>query len=166
MILDNVLSVIGKGCEKDLPEAYKYLTKGCELNDEDGCVHAGILGTSKDNVGEMDRTTLIQASLKQLRKACDMFNSEKGCFYLSGIYLGGLNGAVEKNYKEAYKLSLKSCELGNPYACANISQMHARGDGVQKNDALAETFKKRATELYDELKNLKPELKFHEGIDV
>lgn len=142
------------------------MTKACEQNDENGCLHAGILATtSKNDIGEKDKIAQIQAGIAQLRKACDKFNSDKGCFYLSGIYLSGLEGAIEKNYKEAYKLSLKSCEFGNPYACANLSQMHARGEGAQKNDALAETFKKRANELYEELKNIKPELKFHEGID-
>lgn len=141
------------------------MSKGCELNDEYGCLHAGILGTSNNDIGEKDKATQIHMGVKQLKKACDMFNSDKACFYLSGIYLGGFEGVIDKNYKEAYKLSLKSCELGNPYACANLSQMHARGDGVQKNPELAETFKKRANDLYQELKQVQPELKFHQGID-
>lgn len=155
----------GKGCKRDIPTAYKYMSKGCELNDEYGCLHAGVLGTSKNDVGEKDRATQIHTGVKQLKKACDMYNSDKACFYLSGIYLGGLEGIIDKNYKEAYKLSLKSCEFGNPYACANLSQMHARGEGVQKNPELAETFKKRANDLYQELKQVQPELKFHQGID-
>lgn len=155
----------GKGCKKDILTAYKYLTKSCELNDEYGCLHAGVLGTSKNDVGEKDRAAQIHAGAKYLRKACDMYNSDKACFYLSGIYLGGLENVIEKNYKEAYKLSLKSCEFGNPYACANLSQMHARGEGAQKNPELAATFKKRANDLYQELKQVKQELKFHQGID-
>lgn len=155
---------VGKGCKADIPTAYKYMSKGCELNDEFGCLHAGVLGTSKNDVGEKDRATQIHAGVKQLKKACDMFNSEKACFYLSGIYLSGLDGIIDKNYKEAYKLSLKSCEYGNPYACANLSQMHARGEGAQKNPELAATFKKRAVELQRELKKAAPEIKFHQGI--
>lgn len=157
--------ITGKGCKQDIPTAYKYMTKGCELNDEKGCLHAGIVATSKKDVGLKDRAAQIQAGVKQLRKACDTFNSEKACFFLSGIYLAGLEGIIDKDYKEAYKLSLKSCELRNPYACSNLAQMHARGEGAQKNPALAETFKKRASELYDEMKNLQTELKFHQGID-
>ncbi|KYN50217.1 PREDICTED: cytochrome c oxidase assembly factor 7 homolog [Cyphomyrmex costatus] len=157
--------VIGKGCNKDIPTGYKYLSKSCELNDEYGCLHAGVLGTSKSDVGEKDRATQIHAGAKYLKKACDMYNMDKACFYLSGIYLGGLENVIEKNYKEAYKLSLKSCELGNPYACANLSQMHTRGEGAQKNPELAAIFKKRATDLYEELTRSQKELKFHQGID-
>ncbi|KAL0116794.1 hypothetical protein PUN28_010011 [Cardiocondyla obscurior] len=156
---------IGKGCKKDVLTGYKYMKKACELNDEYGCLHAGILATSKTNVGEKDRATQVHAGARYLKKACDMYNSEKACFFLAGIYLGGMEGIIEKNHKEAYKLSLKSCEHGNPYACANLSQMHARGEGAQKNPELAATFKKRAMDLYDELKNTKPELKFHQGIN-
>ncbi|XP_025156551.1 uncharacterized protein LOC105186426 [Harpegnathos saltator] len=156
---------IGKGCKKDVQTAYKYMSKGCELNDQYGCLHAGVLGTSKQNVGEEDRATQIQKAAKQLMKACDMYNSDTACFYLAGMYLSGLEGVIDRNYKEAYKLSLKSCELGNPYACANLSQMHARGDGVEKNNALAETFKKRAMKLHEELKTVQPELKFHQGVN-
>ncbi|XP_029156360.1 uncharacterized protein LOC114929112 [Nylanderia fulva] len=74
---------VGKGCKRDIPTAYKYMSKGCELNDEYGCLHAGVLGTSKNNVGEKDRSTQIHTGVKQLQKACDMYNSEKACFYLS-----------------------------------------------------------------------------------
>lgn len=155
----------GKGCEKDIPTAYKYLTKGCKLNDEYGCLHAGVLAVSKNDVKEKDRSTQIHMGVEQLKKACDMYNSDKACFYLSAVYLGGFEDIIDKNYKEAYKLSLKSCELGNPYACANVSQMHARGEGAQKNPELAATFKNRATQLYEELKKQTTELKFHQGID-
>ncbi|XP_067206310.1 cytochrome c oxidase assembly factor 7 homolog [Linepithema humile] len=157
--------IMGKGCEKDISTAYKYLTKGCELNDENGCLHAGVLAVSKNNVGEKDRKTQIHKGVEQLKKACDMYNSNKACFYLSAVYLGGFENIINKNYKEAYKLSLKSCELGNPYACANVSQMHTRGEGAQKNPELAATFKKRAIQLHEELQKVQPELKFHQGIN-
>lgn len=154
----------GKGCKKDIPTGYKYMSKGCDLDDEYGCLHAGVLGTSQFTLGEKDRAEQIRAGVKQLQKSCDKFNSDKACFHLSGIYLGGLEN-IDKNYKEAYRLSLKSCEFGNPYACANLSQMHARGDGVQKNPQLAETFKKRAIKLHEEITQVRPELKFQQGIN-
>ncbi|XP_014477899.1 PREDICTED: uncharacterized protein LOC106746160 [Dinoponera quadriceps] len=155
---------VGKGCKQNVPLAYEYMSKGCELNDENGCLHAGMLGTSNHDVGKKDRATQVQAGVEQLKKACDVYNSDTACFYLSGMYLAGKEGIINKNFKEAYKLSLKSCEFGNPYACANLSQMHARGDGVQKNDALAKTFKKRAIKLHEELKTIQTEVKFHQGV--
>jgi len=155
---------VGKGCEADLPTAYKYMSKGCDLNDEHGCLHAGVLGLSQNNINE-DRATQVHEGVKHLEKACNMFDNKRACFYLSGIYLGGMDGIIDKNYKEAYKFSLKSCELGNAYACANLAQMHTRGEGAQKNPELADIFKNRALQLQRELKKHTVGIKFHEGID-
>ena len=86
-----------------------------------------------------------------LKKSCWEQNNDKGCYYLSGLYLGGLKDFVKPDLREAYKVSLKACEGGNPYACANLAQMHARGEGAEKNENLSEAFKQRAIELHREL---------------
>ncbi|XP_076231238.1 uncharacterized protein LOC143177261 [Calliopsis andreniformis] len=154
-------NVIGRGCEKDFMQAYKYMKRGCELNDGIGCHHAGAFAVSNEKL-EDDRSVQVADGIAMLRKGCDA-NIEKACFHLSGIFLSGIEGHVEKNLKEAYKLSLKCCEFGNPYACANASLMHRNGDGVQKNEELAHVFKKRAETLMDEMKNYKRQLKFQQG---
>lgn len=155
--------VMGTECEKDPKEAFKYMQKGCDKDDARGCLHAGALAISQEKL-EPIRGTQILLGMKLLKKACDL-NQEKACFFLSGIYLSGIEGYVEKNLKEAYKLSLKCCELNNPYACANLSIMHKKGDGVQQNAELAESFRTRANEILRDLKENKRPLKFHQGID-
>lgn len=155
--------VMGTECEKDPQEAFKYMQKGCDKDDARGCLHAGALAISQEKL-EPVRGTQILLGMKLLKKACDL-NQEKACFFLSGIYLSGIEGYVEKNLKEAYKLSLKCCELNNPYACANLSIMHRKGDGVQQSAELAETFRTRANEILRDLKENKRQLKFHQGID-
>ncbi|XP_011874174.1 PREDICTED: uncharacterized protein LOC105565520 [Vollenhovia emeryi] len=95
--------VTGKGCKKDIPTAYKYMSKGCELDDEYGCLHAGVLATSKNDVGEKDRATQVQVGARYLRKACDMFNSPKACFYLAVFkkpspWLSLINGTIMQHY--------------------------------------------------------------------
>ncbi|XP_050491189.1 uncharacterized protein LOC126873898 [Bombus huntii] len=155
--------VMGTECEKDSKEAFKYMQKGCDKDDARGCLHAGALAISQEKL-EPVRGTQVLLGMKLLKKACDL-NQEKACFFLSGIYLSGIEGYVEKNLKEAYKLSLKCCELNNPYACANLSIMHKRGDGVQQSAELAETFRTRANEILRDLKENKRPLKFHQGID-
>ncbi|XP_053984756.1 cytochrome c oxidase assembly factor 7 homolog [Hylaeus volcanicus] len=156
-------NLIGRGCEKNIMEAYKYMTKGCDLNDGKGCYHAGAFAVSNE-VLEKDKATQIAHGMKMLKKACDA-DEEKACFQLSGILLSGIQGYVEKDFREAYKLSLKCCEFGNPFACANVSIMHRQGDGVQKNESIANAFKERAETLFAELKKQKKQLKFHEGIN-
>ncbi|KAK2588713.1 hypothetical protein KPH14_001603 [Odynerus spinipes] len=156
--------VVGKGCEKNFHEAYKYMQKACDLNSESGCLHGGVLAVTTLDL-EADVSVQIDKGLKMLNKACLEQKSEKACYYLAGVYLKGIKDHVEKNIKEAYKLSLKSCEYGNPYSCANVAQMHQRGEGVQKDIELAKIFRERADALERELKNA-PTLQFQQGIKV
>ncbi|XP_028047691.1 LOW QUALITY PROTEIN: uncharacterized protein LOC105834862 [Monomorium pharaonis] len=102
---------IGKGCKKDIPTAYEYMSKGCEFNDKDGCLHAGVLATSKHEVGEKDRATQIHAGAKYLRKACDMYNSDKACFYLAaGLKrlpcCSFFNGMTMRHYLSVSRLAI------------------------------------------------------------
>lgn len=156
-------NILGKGCEKNIAEAYKYMTKGCDLNDSRGCCHAGALAVSNEPV-EKDRATQVARGMKMLKKACDG-DIEKACFYLASFLISGIEGYVEKDFREAYKLSLKCCEMGNPFACGNVSRMHRLGDGVQKNESIANAFKERAETLLEELEKHKRQLKFQAGID-
>lgn len=48
------------------------------------------------------------------------------CFYLSGMYIGGVGKEIEKNMLKAFEYSEKACHLGNVYACANLSQMYKK----------------------------------------
>ncbi|KOX78533.1 Sel1 repeat-containing protein 1 like protein [Melipona quadrifasciata] len=156
--------IMGTECERDPVEAFKYMEKGCNQNDGRGCLHAGALALSEEKIDPV-RGNQVMLGMKYLKKACDM-EIEKACFYLSGVYLNGIEGYVPKNMKEAYTLSLKCCELNNPYACANLSIMHKKGDGVQQSTELAETFKTKADEIMKELRENKKSLKFHQGIEV
>lgn len=154
---------IGNECKQDFETAFKYMQRGCNYNDSRGCLHAGTLAVSKQKAKE-PRKDQILLGMEMLTKACDA-NEEKACFYLSGIFLNGIKDFVEANQKQAYLYSLKCCEFGNPYACANVSIMHKKGDGVQQNDDLAKTFRTRAEELYKELTEFKHQVKFHQGLN-
>ncbi|XP_011311100.1 cytochrome c oxidase assembly factor 7 homolog [Fopius arisanus] len=154
----------GKGCEKDYVEAFKYLEKSCTLNDPKGCVQAGTLATVKSVNLEEDKVKQIKKGMEMFKKACHEYKEEPGCFLLASIYMGGLKEFIEPDLRKAYKLNFKSCEMGNPFACANLSQMHARGEGAQKNEKMADTFKERALILHKELAELQKQLQFQQGI--
>lgn len=105
-------------------------------------------------------------------------NNGNACFYLSGMHISGAEGPialketepmisstetntkklmaktkdfiVEKNMEKAFSFTYKACELKNMYACANLSQMYARGEGTEKNPEKAEIYKKKAIELQGE----------------
>lgn len=63
---------------------------------------------------------------------------------------------VEKDMEKAFSFTYKACELKNMYACANLSQMYARGEGTAQNPEKAEIYKKKAIDLQNEVKNTKP----------
>uniref|UniRef100_A0A1A9ZGM6 Cytochrome c oxidase assembly factor 7 homolog n=1 Tax=Glossina pallidipes TaxID=7398 RepID=A0A1A9ZGM6_GLOPL len=178
-------SFLGKGksgSKGDAKAAYSYYEKGCKLNDSDSCLHSGLLLVSRSMPKEIDRD--VPKGLEFLSKSCDM-NNATACFYLSGMHISGVQKKpeeynaqaktdptsqnsgeyiVEKDMKKAFEFAYKACELRNMYACANLSQMYARGDGIEKNEVEAEKYKKMALEMQDEIKKQQQTLSFQQGL--
>ncbi|XP_017461769.1 PREDICTED: cytochrome c oxidase assembly factor 7 homolog [Rhagoletis zephyria] len=183
-------SFLGKGksgSKGDPRSAYTYYEKGCILNDPDACLHTGLLLVSRSMHKEIDRN--VPKGIEFLSKSCDM-NNATACFYLSGMHISGVQKKAEisthlstpdtnkkaaskdsdfilqKDMKKAFEFAFKACELRNMYACANLSQMYARGDGIEKNDKEAEKYKKMALEMQDEVKKQQQTLDFQQGIKM
>ncbi|KAI8117762.1 putative Sel1 repeat-containing protein 1 [Lucilia cuprina] len=176
-------SFLGKGksgTKGDPRAAYSYYEKGCTLNDSDSCLHSGLLLVSRSMPKEIDRD--VRKGLEFLTKSCDM-NNATACFYLSGMHISGVQTKpeeshpaptqtpakesdyiVHKDMKKAFEFAYKACELRNMYACANLSQMYARGDGTEKNEKEAEKYKKMAMEMQDEIKKQQQTLQFQQGL--
>ncbi|XP_061402975.1 cytochrome c oxidase assembly factor 7 homolog [Musca vetustissima] len=179
-------SFLGKGksgSKGDPKAAFSYYEKGCNLNDSDSCLHSGLLLVSRSMPKEIDRD--VQKGLTYLTKSCDM-NNATACFYLSGMHISGVQSKpeeynphappasqkpvkdsdyiVQKDMKKAFEFAYKACELRNMYACANLSQMYARGDGTEKNEKEAEKYKKLAIEMQEEIKKQQQTLQFQQGL--
>lgn len=170
-------SFLGKGksgSNGDPKQAYSYYEKGCALNDPDSCLHAGLLLVSRAMPKQVERN--VPKGVEYLSKSCDM-NNATACFYLSGMHISGVQKNSEttslaptgefliaKDMKKAFEFAYKACELRNMYACANLSQMYARGDGTEKNEEKAEKFKKMALEMQDEVKKQQATLGFQQGV--
>lgn len=104
------------------------------------------------------------------------------CHYLSGMYISGVPRdptqynphKVEKNknidflikpdMKQAFQFAKKACELGNMFACANVSMMYGKGEGVEKNEEESKKFFKLAKELQHAHETTK-EIKFQQGLE-
>jgi hypothetical protein len=71
-------------------------------------------------------------------------------FQLSAWYLVG-SPLIPKDLSKAYEYGKKACDLGNCYSCANLSQMYKKGDGVQQDDKMAEQYRDKAKDLYDQM---------------
>ncbi|XP_026468623.1 cytochrome c oxidase assembly factor 7 homolog [Ctenocephalides felis] len=171
-------SLLGKGVKKtDHKTAVNYFEKGCKSGDPDACLYAGLIRTSNTPIPEVDHQ--FENGLRMLEKSCDSKNGN-ACYYMSGLYMSGYdstkfanrtsekdsknisNFKLLKDMKKAFEFSEKACALRNIYACANLSQMYRRGDGVVQNDELADKFKQLTLDMQDEIKKQQPELSFQQ----
>ncbi|KAK3747593.1 hypothetical protein QZH41_015822 [Actinostola sp. cb2023] len=89
---------------KDPEEALRLYTKACNNDQAGACNNAGL----------MYQSGIEQSPIKKdIKKAIDFFEkgcnggNRNGCFNLSAIYILGKHG-IEKNFKKAFELSLKS----------------------------------------------------------
>ena len=73
------------------------------------------------------------------------------CHQLSSTFLLGRNNCT-KDMAKAFNYAMKGCELGHLTSCVNVSQMYRRGDGVKKDEGLANEYKERAKKLHKEKK--------------
>ncbi|KAK4015717.1 hypothetical protein OUZ56_030691 [Daphnia magna] len=142
-------SLTGKGCQADQPKALEYFKKGCSLGEADSCLYAGLLCTSNNEKHQVKLD--YPQGMGFLNQSCDKGN-HNGCYYLSGMYLSGVPNILEKNMTMAYNYSMKACELGNIYACANVSRMYSKGDGVAQNPELASKYKSKVLEMEKEMR--------------
>ncbi|XP_050402483.1 cytochrome c oxidase assembly factor 7 [Patella vulgata] len=142
-----VYSLTGKGgVETDAEKALEYFTNACNLDYSPACHNAGLIHASKKLNTKYDMSKAVE----YFENACSK-NSVSSCYQLSGIYIQGRD-EMEKDLKKAYDYSLKACKLGHVYSCSNLSQMYKKGEGVEKDEKLAEKYKKRTKELIDAAK--------------
>ncbi|XP_037036849.1 cytochrome c oxidase assembly factor 7 homolog [Bradysia coprophila] len=174
-------SFLGKGksgTSGSVSEAYKYYEKGCSLNEPDSCLHSGLILVSRSMKEEVNRD--VKKGVQLLTKSCEM-NNGTACFYLSGLHIAGIHAdpdkeisvelstqrdpkefVLPKDMSKAFSYATKACDLRNMYACANLSQMYARGDGTEKSEEKAEKYKRLAMEMQDEVKKQQQTLGFQQ----
>uniref|UniRef100_A0A1Y1KJP4 Cytochrome c oxidase assembly factor 7 homolog n=1 Tax=Photinus pyralis TaxID=7054 RepID=A0A1Y1KJP4_PHOPY len=169
-------SLLGKGCKQNYHDAYRYFEQGCNLDHPESCLHQGLLKVTKHDSSDIPIDIL--KGMQLLEKACAAKNAN-ACYYLSGMYISGVRKPdvkvkhhekvgddayeVKKNMEEAFKYAEHGCNLGHIYSCSNLSQMYSKGDGVVKDVALAEKYRKIALEMQAEIQSTKT-LEFGQGI--
>ena len=132
------------GCEKDLKASRDYYELGCERGYMPSCFNSGLMYLS-EKVGNKD----LPKSLDYFKKGCEGGDANS-CYQLSLAHLTGDRG-TPKDSTQAFQSSVKACDLGNIYACANVSQMYRKGDGTDQNMELSKQFKKKAQEMQADL---------------
>nr|XP_014285380.1 cytochrome c oxidase assembly factor 7 homolog [Halyomorpha halys] len=95
----------------------------------------------------------LAASVDLLTKGCEGKNKD-ACFHLSSLHLVGATSGTEEiceDMAKAFHYAVKACELGNIPACANVSTMYRKGEGVEQNSGESEKYKKLAIEMQKEM---------------
>lgn len=142
-------SFVGKGCQADQERSYDYFKRGCQLGEADSCLNAGLMCVSKNEKNKIK--TDYKGGLEFLKDACSKGNAF-GCYYVSGMYISGVPDFMEKDMTQAHGFASRACELNEMYSCANLSRMYARGEGVEKDEQLADKFKLKAMDLQQQVK--------------
>lgn len=148
------------------------------MGEGEACLHTGLILISKTLTDKVKRD--VAGAFQKLTKSCEL-NNAAACFYLSGMHISGVPKTADlghtapelpdsemflkKDMKKAFEFAYKACELRNMYACANVSQMYARGDGTAKSEASAEKYKKLALTLQEELKEQQAQVGFQQGLN-
>ncbi|KAH8338061.1 cytochrome c oxidase assembly factor 7 homolog [Drosophila kikkawai] len=154
-------SSMPKEIDRDVMKGLEFLNKSCDMNNATACFYlsgmhiagvqkkldpAATSASSSSSVAPPSAPTTASASTKTPPKDSDY--------------------VVLKDMKKAFMFARKACELRNMYACANLSQMYARGDGIEKNEKEAERYKKLAIEMHDEVKKQQETLGFQQGVGM
>ena len=100
----------------------------------------------------------IKRGMRLLEAGCQG-NNPGCCYQLSSIFLVG-SDHVNRNTEIAFKYGMKGCELGHIFSCVNVSQMYKRGEGTEKNEELAQLFKKRAQDLHKDARENAVQIEF------
>ncbi|KAL3270592.1 hypothetical protein HHI36_021129 [Cryptolaemus montrouzieri] len=166
--------LLGKGVRNaDQKTAIDYFDKGCELGNASSCLHQGLLCICENEDKRIVRN--VQKGMSLLEKSC-MGGNANACYYISGMYISGVKKhqveetlpnletyEVAKDMEKAFKFALQGCDLGNVYSCANLSQMYRKGEGVAKNQELADKYKALALDYQEQIKSNQT-LTFQEGL--
>jgi len=140
----------GKGCTANMEEALEYYTRACSLGERMACTAGGAaLADESGKQGLLDATRddYGKRAVEMLDAGCSKGDGF-ACNYLSMSHIaGGRIRGVAKDMAAAFSYASKGCDAGHMYACANLSQMYARGDGTSADAAKAAELRKKADGL-------------------
>jgi len=175
---------VGKGCQRDVEAASALFARGCDLGWPASCLNIGMLeqlqsdtkigpveggGIESGGVSQKEMTKTKepdhQKALDYFKKACDGGVAD-GCHRYASTYIGGVEGAVEKNMSEAFTYAMKGCELGHFESCVNVSVMYKKGEGVEANEKLFKRFANIATDIMRQQRDNQERTKFQQGVET
>lgn len=159
-MFDELLSIYELTIHSDpRVQGIQFLTKACDMNNATACFYLSGLHISGVETKEAE----VTATTKHTGKSSSPGHGTPPAVPAVAP-AAAKDFIVEKDMVKAFGFAYKACELKNMYACANLSQMYARGEGTAKSDADAEKYRKMAVEMQDEVKNHHGQLTFQQGL--
>lgn len=136
---------LGEGVSIDARRSLLLFNRSCDLGSRVGCSLAGIsyirgLGTVPD----------VMLGGQWLEKGCTQGDG-LGCWFLGMQYEYGDNSrrATLDEYKTANRYYLRACELRFGAGCRSLGDSYLKGNGVVKNEKLAESMYREACHYGD-----------------
>lgn len=131
---------IASGMDADPQDGLRYFELACEYGFGRGCSVAGM-----QNIRGKGITKDRKKGLHYLDKACSMGRGET-CATIGTMHLLGRYGTAKDAVKAISYLE-KGCEMGSEMGCFNLAKMYHNGDGVQRNDPLANKYQDLANKI-------------------
>ncbi|XP_058064313.1 cytochrome c oxidase assembly factor 7 homolog [Anopheles bellator] len=158
-----VSKLMPKEIPRDVSKGFELLKKSCQMNNAGACFYLSgmyISGVLKDETKREPTAAASHADETAATATAKANESQPP----ATNRLPASAYVVERDMEKAFEFAYKACELRNMYACANLSQMYAKGDGTARDEKKAEKFKQLALEMQDEVKK-QQQLTFQQGLN-
>ncbi|MEW6776096.1 MAG: RDD family protein [Bdellovibrionota bacterium] len=113
----------GRGVEKDLAQAAKYMERACELKDDLACLSLAY------GLGDKEGKKIENQKFDELCEKGHAMN----CLFLAAMYKFG--DSAPKDLSKMSALYEKACGLGEKSGCIYAAEAYWRGDGVPQDRA-------------------------------
>uniref|UniRef100_A0A2M4ALB9 Putative cytochrome c oxidase assembly factor 7 n=1 Tax=Anopheles triannulatus TaxID=58253 RepID=A0A2M4ALB9_9DIPT len=151
-----------KEITRDVPKGFELLKKSCQMNNAGACFY--LSGMYISGVKDEDGQTAKGPASSEATPAVTVTPPAQPAAPVPSASTAAGTFVVERDMEKAFEFAYKACELRNMYACANLSQMYAKGDGTARDEKKAEKFKQLALEMQDEVRK-QQQLTFQQGLN-
>ncbi|WP_199769283.1 tetratricopeptide repeat protein, partial [Helicobacter cetorum] len=136
---------------KDYKQAFNLFKQACESKNDKGCYQLGKIYPKYLKATNKDKTNSAKQITEFYKQACELGNKQ-GC-YEAGFAYNFMSDI--KDYKQAFKIHQKGCDLEYPKSCDYLANMYEKGQEVAKDSKMALELHQKAFALYQKECDLK-----------
>lgn len=133
MVIAGKMLASGRGASApDLPSAVAWFTRAADGGDTEGMYALGECYLNGKGVENKDPKRAID-----LLNAAAVLNNVRALNLLGDIYRKGIDGLIQPNYAESFRLFSRATELGFLDAQGNLGVLYVNGQGVGRDEKKA-----------------------------